>query len=41
MRRYIEWRKEKYGRIEDDELLFPSESRTLPLEERLRTPISQ
>jgi len=41
LRQYIEWRREKYGGIDDDELLFPSESRELPLEERLRTPMSQ
>jgi integrase len=41
LRQYIEWRREKYGKIDEDELLFPSESRTLPLEERLRTPMNQ
>ena len=34
-------RREVYGRIEDDELLFPSESRSLPKRERLRKPMSQ
>jgi len=41
LRQWIEYRKEKYGGIEDDELLFPSESRTLPKEVSLRTPIDQ
>jgi len=41
LRQYINWRKEKYGGIQDDELLFPSESRSLSLHERLREPISQ
>jgi len=41
LRQYINWRRDKYGKIDDDELLFPSESRTLPVEKRLRTPMAQ
>jgi integrase len=41
LRQYINWRKERYGKIDDDELLFPSESRTKPIEKRLRTPMDQ
>lgn len=41
LRQYINWRRERYGGIEDDELLFPSESRALPKRERLRKPIDQ
>jgi integrase len=41
LRRYIGWRKEKYSRIDDDELLFPSEARTLAKKEGLRKPMDQ
>jgi len=41
LRQYINWRKERYGKIDDEELLFPSESRTQPMEKRLRTPMDQ
>lgn len=41
LRQYVNWRREKYGGIDDDELLFPSESRSLPVEERLRKPMDQ
>lgn len=41
LRRYVDWRSEKYGRIDEDEFLFPSESRTLPKGERLRKPMDQ
>jgi integrase len=41
LRRYIAWRKEKYGKIDDDELLFPSEARTLTREVGLRKPMDQ
>ena len=35
LKAYLNERREVYGRIEDDELLFPSESRSLPKHERL------
>ena len=41
LRRYIAWRKEKYDRVDVDELLFPSEARTLTREEGLRKPMDQ
>lgn len=41
IRQYIKWRRERHGKAEDDELLFPSESRALPIHKRLRTPIDQ
>jgi len=41
LRQYINWRREKYGKIEDDELLFPSDSRRLDKRERLRKPMAQ
>jgi integrase len=41
LRQYIEWRKDKYGGIDDEELLLPSESRALPKKERLRRPMDQ
>jgi hypothetical protein len=41
LRRYIAWRREKYGKIDDDELLFPSEARTLAREVGLRKPMDQ
>ena len=41
LRQYLEWRRERYGKIEDDELLFPSESRAIPLKVRLKRPMDQ
>jgi len=41
LRQYINWRREKYGKIGDDELLFPSDSRSLGKQERLRKPMDQ
>lgn len=41
LRQYLDWRREKYGGIEDDELLFPSEYKSLPKERRLREPMDQ
>ena len=41
LRQYVNWRKEKYGKLSDDEVLFPSESRSMPKEEKLRRPMDQ
>jgi len=41
LKRYLGWRRERYGRIDDEELLFPSEARTLTKEEGLRRPMDQ
>jgi len=41
LRQYIDWRREKYGKVDNEELLFPSESRELPKGDRLRRPMDQ
>lgn len=41
LRQYINWRREKNGRIQEDELLFPSDSRSLSKEDRHRKPMDQ
>lgn len=41
LRQYVNWRKEKRGKTEEDELLFPSDSRSLSKEDRLKKPMDQ
>ncbi|MCK4478067.1 tyrosine-type recombinase/integrase [Candidatus Bathyarchaeota archaeon] len=41
LRQYVNWRREKRGKTEEDELLFPSDSRSLSKEDRLKKPMDQ
>lgn len=41
LRQYTAYRRDKYGKIEDEEPLFPSESRAFPKELRTKKPLDQ